>query len=223
MAEVAGEVTGKERRAQTTVTMDPPRTFRRVPLLPHQLLSKITAQRDLFVLAHVGVPRIDPADMDAEHHRPGARASDVQLRPDPANAEETGRGLSSMRRISVEPEDRHAPRRQCRLGRRGFENIARQPRRVARGAFSLVVWARFRRIRRRPFRRLFERLPARSARTRRCFARLRDQRRAARRRARISAAPAGAGILRDQFGQMAVAAASRGPPRGGAFHHAALQ
>ena len=61
MAEVAGEVTGKERSAQTTVTMDPPRTFRRVPLLPHQLLSKITAQRDLFVLAHVGVPRIDPA------------------------------------------------------------------------------------------------------------------------------------------------------------------
>jgi DMSO/TMAO reductase YedYZ molybdopterin-dependent catalytic subunit len=61
MAEAAGEVTGKDRRAQMTVTMDPPRTFRRVPLLPHQLLSKITAQRDLFVLAHVGVPRIDPA------------------------------------------------------------------------------------------------------------------------------------------------------------------
>jgi DMSO/TMAO reductase YedYZ molybdopterin-dependent catalytic subunit len=40
--------------------MDPPRTFRRVPLLPHQLLSRITPQRDLFVLAHVGVPQIDP-------------------------------------------------------------------------------------------------------------------------------------------------------------------
>src|SRR5665213_1873059 len=53
------EVAGQERRAQAAVTMDPPRTFRRVPLLPHQLLSKITAQRDLFVLAHVGVPRID--------------------------------------------------------------------------------------------------------------------------------------------------------------------
>lgn len=42
-----------------TVRMDPPRTFRRIPLLPHQMLSRITAQRDLFVLAHVGVPRID--------------------------------------------------------------------------------------------------------------------------------------------------------------------
>jgi len=42
------------------VAMDPHRTFRRVPLAPHQLLQKITAQRDLFVLAHVGIPRIDP-------------------------------------------------------------------------------------------------------------------------------------------------------------------
>ena len=36
MADVAGE----ERHAQTAVTMDPPRTFRRVPLLPHQLLKQ---------------------------------------------------------------------------------------------------------------------------------------------------------------------------------------
>lgn len=53
------DVAGQKSRAQMAVTMDPPRTFRRVPLLPHQLLSKVTAQRDLFVLAHVGVPRID--------------------------------------------------------------------------------------------------------------------------------------------------------------------
>jgi DMSO/TMAO reductase YedYZ molybdopterin-dependent catalytic subunit len=44
---------------ETTVTMDPPRTFRRVPLLPHQMTSRLTAQRDLFVLAHVGVPRVN--------------------------------------------------------------------------------------------------------------------------------------------------------------------
>jgi DMSO/TMAO reductase YedYZ molybdopterin-dependent catalytic subunit len=48
-------------RHSQTVRMDPPRTFRRVPLLPHQLLDSITAQRDLFVLAHVGVPRLDAA------------------------------------------------------------------------------------------------------------------------------------------------------------------
>ena len=41
------------------VRMDPPRTFRRVPLKPHQMLDPVTAQRDLFVLAHVGVPRIE--------------------------------------------------------------------------------------------------------------------------------------------------------------------
>lgn len=44
---------------EIAVTMDPPRTFRRVPLLPHQMTSKLTAQRDLFVLAHVGIPRFD--------------------------------------------------------------------------------------------------------------------------------------------------------------------
>jgi len=47
------------------VLMDPPRTFRRVPLKPHQLLDPITAQRDLFVLAHVGVPRVDAASAAA--------------------------------------------------------------------------------------------------------------------------------------------------------------
>jgi len=42
--------------------MDPARLYRRVPLLPHQMLSRITPQRDLFVLAHVGIPRFDIAD-----------------------------------------------------------------------------------------------------------------------------------------------------------------
>lgn len=32
---------------------------RRIPLLPHQLLEPVTPQRDLFVLAHIGIPRID--------------------------------------------------------------------------------------------------------------------------------------------------------------------
>jgi len=41
------------------IDMQPPRTYRRVPLLPHQMRDAITAQRDLFVLAHVGVPRLD--------------------------------------------------------------------------------------------------------------------------------------------------------------------
>lgn len=54
-------MSGRESQAQSPVRMDPPRTFRRVPLLPHQLLDPVTAQRDLFVLAHVGVPRVDAA------------------------------------------------------------------------------------------------------------------------------------------------------------------
>ncbi|HET7849514.1 MAG TPA: molybdopterin-dependent oxidoreductase [Pseudolabrys sp.] len=41
-----------------SVIMDPHQTFRRIPLAPHQLLTRITPQDDLFVLAHVGIPRI---------------------------------------------------------------------------------------------------------------------------------------------------------------------
>ncbi|HZT24294.1 MAG TPA: molybdopterin-dependent oxidoreductase [Pseudolabrys sp.] len=50
---------GTYEQSPARVRMDPPRTFRRVPLLPHQMRDEITPQRDLFVLAHVGVPRLD--------------------------------------------------------------------------------------------------------------------------------------------------------------------
>jgi DMSO/TMAO reductase YedYZ molybdopterin-dependent catalytic subunit len=46
-------------QTQAAVRMNPPRTYRRVPLQPHALRDAVTAQRDLFVLAHVGVPRVD--------------------------------------------------------------------------------------------------------------------------------------------------------------------
>jgi sulfane dehydrogenase subunit SoxC len=41
------------------VTMEPHRTLRHVPLAPHELIQEITHQSDLFVLAHMGVPRIN--------------------------------------------------------------------------------------------------------------------------------------------------------------------
>jgi hypothetical protein len=72
---------------KTAVTMDPPRTFRRVPRLPHQMTSKLTAQRDLFVLAHVGIPRVDASAwtlrISGLLRKPGL----VYARRDPANAE----------------------------------------------------------------------------------------------------------------------------------------
>src|SRR5690348_719449 len=43
------------------VILDPAGLQRRIPLAPHQLLDRITPQRDLFLLAHLGIPRIDPA------------------------------------------------------------------------------------------------------------------------------------------------------------------
>jgi len=41
--------------------MSPATGVRRVPLLPHQMTDAITATNDLFVLAHLGIPRVDPA------------------------------------------------------------------------------------------------------------------------------------------------------------------
>lgn len=41
--------------------MNPPNGIRRVKLSPHEIMDAVTATEDLFVLAHLGVPRVDPA------------------------------------------------------------------------------------------------------------------------------------------------------------------
>jgi sulfane dehydrogenase subunit SoxC len=41
--------------------MDPASGLRRIKLRPHEMSDTITASEDVFVLAHLGVPRIDPA------------------------------------------------------------------------------------------------------------------------------------------------------------------
>src|SRR5262245_13430779 len=41
--------------------MEPASGVRRVPLRPHEMTDAMTATEDVFVLAHLGVPRIDPA------------------------------------------------------------------------------------------------------------------------------------------------------------------
>jgi DMSO/TMAO reductase YedYZ molybdopterin-dependent catalytic subunit len=54
--------------------LSPAGLVRRLPLEPHELLEPITPQRDLFVLAHIGIPRIDAAswqlDLCGEVERP---------------------------------------------------------------------------------------------------------------------------------------------------------
>jgi DMSO/TMAO reductase YedYZ molybdopterin-dependent catalytic subunit len=42
--------------------MDPATGVRRMTLQPHELTGALTPADDLFVLAHLGVPRVDPAD-----------------------------------------------------------------------------------------------------------------------------------------------------------------
>jgi sulfane dehydrogenase subunit SoxC len=41
--------------------MEPATGIRRIKLAPHQTVERVTATDDLFVLAHLGVPRVDPA------------------------------------------------------------------------------------------------------------------------------------------------------------------
>jgi sulfane dehydrogenase subunit SoxC len=41
--------------------MDPASGVRRIKLQPHKTRQEITAGEDLFVLAHLGIPRVDPA------------------------------------------------------------------------------------------------------------------------------------------------------------------
>jgi hypothetical protein len=41
--------------------MDPPRSVRTVKRAPHQMTDAVTAREDVFVLAHLGIPRVDPA------------------------------------------------------------------------------------------------------------------------------------------------------------------
>ena len=42
--------------------MEPATGVRRIKLAPHQMIERATATDDLFVLAHLGVPRIDPTN-----------------------------------------------------------------------------------------------------------------------------------------------------------------
>src|SRR6185437_1608743 len=48
------------------VPLDPAGLVRRVPLAPHERTARITPQSDLFVLAHFGIARVDPAAWQLE-------------------------------------------------------------------------------------------------------------------------------------------------------------
>lgn len=50
-----------DRTGPSRPPMDPASGLRRVKLAPHQMTDTVTAADDLFVLAHLGVPRVDPA------------------------------------------------------------------------------------------------------------------------------------------------------------------
>jgi DMSO/TMAO reductase YedYZ molybdopterin-dependent catalytic subunit len=46
--------------------MDPAGYTRRIIREPHQAIEAVTPQRDFFVLAHLGIPRVDAADWRLE-------------------------------------------------------------------------------------------------------------------------------------------------------------
>jgi DMSO/TMAO reductase YedYZ molybdopterin-dependent catalytic subunit len=66
--------------------MDPASGMRRIKLSPHQMVDEFTATEDLFVLAHLGIPRVDPPHwslrIDGLVERPLALSlDDVKARP----------------------------------------------------------------------------------------------------------------------------------------------
>src|SRR3954469_13298555 len=46
--------------AQPRPPMDPASGVRRIKQSPHEMLNRVTAIDDLLVLAHLGIPRVDP-------------------------------------------------------------------------------------------------------------------------------------------------------------------
>jgi sulfane dehydrogenase subunit SoxC len=55
------EIAPASHSAPARPRMEPASGVRRIKLNPHEMVDKITATEDLFVLAHLGIPRIDPA------------------------------------------------------------------------------------------------------------------------------------------------------------------
>jgi sulfane dehydrogenase subunit SoxC len=49
-----------EQSAPQRPPMDPPTGVRRIKLAPHELVRRVTPAEDLYVLAHLGIPRVDP-------------------------------------------------------------------------------------------------------------------------------------------------------------------
>lgn len=59
-------MTNRLRKTGTAIVMDPASLVRRVPLAPHQLTQRLTPQADVFVLAHLGLPRVEAANWRVE-------------------------------------------------------------------------------------------------------------------------------------------------------------
>lgn len=53
--------------------MDPAGAMQRIVQDPHRVIEVVTPQRDLFVRAHLGTPRVDPAQWRLEIAGPSSR------------------------------------------------------------------------------------------------------------------------------------------------------
>jgi hypothetical protein len=115
--------------------MQPATGFRRMPLRPDQMTARVTDTRDLFVLAHLGIPRIEPANwsltMDGNRDTPPRRAEGA--------SQADCRGRASMRRQSARARHADATCCECTLGRRRSRDSARRAWHRSARAISLVL------------------------------------------------------------------------------------
>ena len=83
------------------VRLDPQGPFMRDPLAPHQMRDRLTRTQDLFILCHLGVPRIERDRWSLTIDGMVERPSTPTIRRPGALSEDRGGNYSSMLRQSA--------------------------------------------------------------------------------------------------------------------------
>ena len=198
-------------------------TYRSIPRKISQLTDFVTPEPDVFVLAHLGIPHLVRDDWSLSVT--GMTAKPLVLRFDDLVNFQAYR-ITAFHKCAGNPMKPAEPtpdrvanviwrgiRLRDVLSRAGYDFRATHvwADGIDGGSFEGVAVENIRRT-----------FPSQSPAGRRA-ARLRDQRRAAERPSGRAGAARGAGLVRDQFRQMAAGAASRRRPRGRPFHHSLVQ
>ena len=114
------------------------RTYRRIPLAPHQMTARITPVEDLFVLAHLGVPQIDSTQWQLEICGLVEKAAKIgfdTLRSFPKTV------VESFHQCAGDPMDPTSPKRRVANVRWGGVRLAELFKSVAVSRAATHLWS----------------------------------------------------------------------------------